>query len=276
MASRVQARVWPGTIVWKYFVRELTMQLAMPQRLVAVVIWGIVTAALVALNIFQYVHYHEVRSPKQKLVHDFEQLYYNEDSWRHAKWLGIHAAQNPNDAWAIQEIICEVKPDFIVEAGTLNGGSALLWATVLEQVNPDGRIITIDIEDGINDAKQVPIFQRKVDFLLGSSTDPEILAQIAERVKDHRTLVILDSDHRKEHVLKELKAYGPMVSPGSYLIVQDTNRAGYPLSIGDANGQGPMEAVEEFLVNNEQFKPDRSREKFVFTEQPKGFLRRVH
>src|SRR5262249_28589931 len=111
------------------------------------------------------------------------------------KWLAIDTLQNPNDAWVHQEIIADVKPDFIVETGTYKGGSSVLWAMILQQVNPRGRIITIDIEDYCQQARALPIWKEKVTFLKGSSTDPAIIADVAKRVKGGKVLVILDSDH---------------------------------------------------------------------------------
>ena len=85
--------------------------------------------------------------------------------------------------------------------------------------------------------------------------------------------MILDSDHGKNHVLKELESYGPMVSPGSYLIVQDTNINGHP--VAPEFGPGPWEVLDEFLPKNPQFNSDTSRERFMFTMHPRGYLRRV-
>jgi len=141
---------------------------------------------------------------KQEIIDNFHKLYYESAAWDTTRWLGILSQQNPNDAWIHQEIIFDVKPDFIVEAGTLHGGSAALWATILQQVNPDGRIITIDIEDKAAEAKKLPIVKRYVDFLSGSSTDPAIVAEVQKRVAGRKVLVLLDSDHRKEHVLAEM------------------------------------------------------------------------
>ena len=67
-------------------------------------------------------------------------------------------------------------------------------------------------------------------------------------------------------MLDELRAYSPLVSPGSYLIVEDTNVNGHPAL--PEHGPGPMEAVEEFL------EVDVAREKFFLTFNPRGFLRR--
>lgn len=186
------------------------------------------------------------------------------------KWLGIQTLQNPNDMWITQEILSEVKPDFLVEAGTYKGGSAALWAMVLEQVNPDARVITIDIEDQAAASRRLPIVQERVDFILASSTDPDVVASIRERTKGKRVVVLLDSDHSREHVLAELAAYAPIVDVGSYLIVQDTGG----VMIQDPN-PGPRQAVEEFLAEHPEFEPDRTRERMLLTMHPGGYLKRV-
>jgi cephalosporin hydroxylase len=186
------------------------------------------------------------------------------------QWLGIHTQQNPNDVWITQEIISEVKPDFIIETGTYRGGSAALWAMVLEQVNPKGRVITIDIEDRSLAARKLPIVQSRVDFVLGSSTAPEVVAEIAARTRGKRVMVLLDSDHSREHVLAELAAYSPLVSVGSYLIVQDTGG----VMIQNPN-PGPRQALDEFLAAHPEFEPDRDRERMLLTMHPKGYLRRL-
>ncbi|MBF8253859.1 MAG: Cephalosporin hydroxylase [Deltaproteobacteria bacterium] len=213
------------------------------------------------------------RPSRQEVVDRFHKLFYDSQIWVTTKWLGVPTAQNPNDAWIHQEIIAQVKPDFIVETGTWHGGSAALWATILQQVNPDGLVITLDINDNVSAAKQLPIVKDKVEFLLGSSVDPAIVAAVTKRVQGKKVLVILDSDHHKNHVLAEMKAYAPLVSKDSYMIVQDTNANGHPVL---ANfGPGPMEAVDEFLATNDQFRPDREAERLMFTMHPKGYLKRI-
>ncbi|MBM4299600.1 MAG: hypothetical protein FJ143_17810, partial [Deltaproteobacteria bacterium] len=209
----------------------------------------------------------------QEVVDRFHKHFYDSQVWMSTKWLGIPTAQNPNDAWIHQELIAQVKPDIIVETGTWHGGSAALWATILQQVNPEGRVITLDINDNVSAAKELPIVKEKVEFLLGSSVDPALVAEVTKRVQGKKVLVILDSDHRKPHVLAEMKAYGPLVSKDSYMIVQDTNANGHPVL--EKFGPGPMEAVEEFLATNDQFRPDREAERLMFTMHPKGYLKRV-
>jgi len=213
----------------------------------------------------------------------FHELFYNDPyAIGRNRWMGIRAVQNPNDVWITQEILFEVKPDFVVEAGTFRGGSTVLWAMLLREINPQGRVITIDIEDQAADARKLPIFQERVDFLLGSSTAPEIVAEVKRRVAGRKVVLILDSNHRKEHVLAELKAYADMIQIGSYILVQDSNINGHPVFV-DPNGPGayyaghpgPWEAVQDFLKTDNRFIADRSRERLLMTISPSGYLRRV-
>jgi cephalosporin hydroxylase len=211
---------------------------------------------------------------QQQVVDLFHQInYWQQGSWQ-TKWLGVDTLQNPNDVWVTQEIIFEHKPDFIVETGTLRGGSAAIWAMVQEQVNPKGRVITIDIEDQRDVAKLPAIWSRRIDFILGSSTAPEVVAEVTRRVRGSRsTMVLLDSDHSKAHVKAELLAYAPLVSVGNYLIVQDTNTNGHP--VRTTFGPGPMEALEDFVASDDRFQSDRTRERLLLTYHPKGYLKRL-
>ncbi|MEE2674017.1 MAG: CmcI family methyltransferase [Myxococcota bacterium] len=179
-------------------------------------------------------------------------------------YMGILTWQNPFDVWITQEIMFEVKPDVVVETGTFRGGSAALWATFLEQINPNGRVLTIDIRDKrTRAAKQLPIVKRMVTFLLGSSSGPKVVEQVRKAVQGKRTLFILDSAHHREHVLSELRAYGDMVSVGSYIIVQDTI------------GTGAGAAVLDFLSETDAFELDPSRERLMISNNAGGFLKRV-
>jgi cephalosporin hydroxylase len=179
------------------------------------------------------------------------------------RFLGIWTLQNPTDAWILMEIFWEVKPDLIIEAGTFHGGSAVLWAIIMEQINPDAQVITIDIEDQrALRAKTIPIAQERVTFLLGSSTAPDVVAEVQRRAKGKRVMVLLDSLHSKEHVAAELAAYAPLVPVGSYVVVQDTRA-------------GPLAAIDEFLEANKNFMADRSRERYPDTNSVRGYLKRV-
>jgi cephalosporin hydroxylase len=115
---------------------------------------------------------------------------------------------------------------------------------------------------------------KRITYLLGSTTSQEIVEKVRDFIKNkNRVMVILDSDHNKEHVLRELEIYSPFVSKDGYLIVEDTNINSHPVE--PDFGPGPMEAVKKFLEGNKNFVTDRSKEKFYMTFSLDGFLKRV-
>jgi cephalosporin hydroxylase len=202
----------------------------------------------------------------------FHKAYYRRGplggTWKDTYWMGIQTQKCPLDLWIYQEILYEIRPDLIVECGTARGGSALYLASMCELLSR-GEVLTIDIE-----ASDTRPSHSRIRYLTGSSTDPRIVADVAAACEARTTvLVILDSDHSARHVLAELRAYGPLVTAGSYLIVEDTNVNGHP--VFPNYGPGPMEAVHTFLSETSDFRRDRAREKLLLTFNPKGYLRRV-
>jgi cephalosporin hydroxylase len=114
----------------------------------------------------------------------------------------------------------------------------------------------------------------RVTYLTGSSTDPAIVAQVKAMAPDGQpVMVVLDSDHREEHVYGELRAYADLVTVGSYLIVEDTDVNGHPARPG--HGPGPMEATRRFLAERPDFVVDESMHRLHLTQNPQGYLRRV-
>jgi cephalosporin hydroxylase len=208
---------------------------------------------------------------ERKTIAEFHRLYYDEaergGTWKNTHWRGVPAHKCPLDLWVYQEIIQELRPDVIVETGTYQGGSALYFADLCDLVG-HGEVISIDIDP----QPGLPEHDR-ITYLLGSSTAEEILEKVRADVGERTAMVVLDSDHSAEHIGNELRAYSPLVTVGSYLIVEDTNVNGNPILPGW--GPGPREAVEEFLRGNDDFVVDESREKFFMTFNPGGYLKRV-
>lgn len=221
----------------------------------------------------------QIEARKQELApakrKELLRLFHDLPVWNKLEFLGAPIVKNPLDLWMVQQIVYELRPDFIVETGTFRGGSALYWAYTLNAMGlTASRVITVDIDELCQEAAKQPLWRRYVEFIQGSSTDPKVVAHIASRVRGKKTMVMLDSDHRMFHVLKELKMYSPMVSPGSYLIVEDTHMDGVP-TYPDA-GLGPFAAVRRFLDEggSREFEVDYSRERLVLTYNPGGWLRR--
>jgi cephalosporin hydroxylase len=206
---------------------------------------------------------------EDRVVREFHRLYYNSGSrtWSDTHWLGTPAQKCPLDLWIYQELLHELRPAVIVETGTAAGGSALFLASICDLLG-HGSIVTVDVAP-----KPGRPTHERITYLTGSSTAPEIRKQVEELVGDSApVLVILDSNHERDHVLEELRIYAPLVTPGSFVIAEDTNVNGHPVS--PDHGPGPMEAVDEFLRSSDEFSVDRRREKFFLTFNPGGYLQR--
>lgn len=248
-------------------------------RFSSTAILKIVTVLALTLAFAEFllaVHYR-FRRPRVAVTRDnverFQSLYYDSMVWQNTKWLGVRSEQTPTDNWSMQELISELQPDYIIESGTMNGGTTLFYASVLSFVNPNGKVITIDVRPQVKDASRLPLWSQRVEMIVGSSLDPKVTGHLAQEVLDKKVLVTLDSLHTRDHVLKEMEIYSKLVTPGSYLVVQDTNLNGHPVE--PDWGPGPMEAVQEFLKTHDNFVVDRSREKFFLTHYPGGWLKRV-
>ena len=196
----------------------------------------------------------------------FYRSYAKNGIWIYTNWLGVTVYKCPLDLWMYQEILVHTKPDLIIETGTAAGGSAFYLASMCDLID-HGRIVTIDIEEREDRPEHSRIL-----YLSGSSVAPEVVDRIeAEIAGAQRVMVILDSDHHKDHVLEELQTYGPLVSKDCYMIVEDT-----PMSqMYPDFGPGPSEAIEEFLESNASFVVDPSCERFLMTFNPGGYLKRI-
>ena len=183
-------------------------------------------------------------------------------------WLGVRVDKCPLDLWIYQELLFEHRPEVIVETGTATGGSALFFASILDLIGGAGRVVTSDVDDQFDR----PTHDR-IEYLDGSSVAAETLARVAEIVGDRTAMVFLDSDHTRNHVLAELRAYRSFVQPGGYLVVEDTNLNGRPVS--PEFGPGPGEAVDAFLSEDDRFARDSGCEKFYLTFNPGGYLKRL-
>lgn len=173
-------------------------------------------------------------------------------------WLGRPIIQLPEDMIRIQEVIYDIKPDVIVETGVAHGGSLIFYASLCTAIGK-GRIIGIDIE--IRPHNRVAIEEHRLSPLIslieGSSIDSDIVNSVKEQIGPSETvLVLLDSNHLKDHVLSELEAYSPLVSPGSYIVACDgimKQVVGAPRAAEDWTWNNPISAVNEFINKHPEF-----------------------
>ena len=198
-------------------------------------------------------------------------------------WLGRPIIQFPQDIIALQEIIWNVKPDLIIETGIAHGGSLIFSASMLELLGGNGHVLGIDIDIREHNRKEIerhPLFKR-ITMIQGSSTDPEIAKKVYAFAKDKKKiLVVLDSFHTHDHVLKELELYSPLVCSESYLVVFDTIIEDLPEDYFPdrswGKGNNPKTAVWKFLKKNDRFVIDKEIEnKLLITVAPDGYLKCV-
>ena len=192
---------------------------------------------------------------QEKLV--FEQVHYR----------GIPTWKNVLDLWVYQEIIWETGVEAVVEIGARFGGTTLWLSDLLRNFRGDkARVVSIDLE---RPATELP---SNVHFICGDSIAAATVAEASAVCAGRNTMVIADGNHAADHVLEEMRLYAPLIPVGSYFIAED--------GIVDVMEwkdytPGPMIAAERFLAENADFELDRSREKFLLTYAPGGFLKRV-
>jgi cephalosporin hydroxylase len=175
---------------------------------------------------------------------------------------GVPLLKNPMDLWIYQEIIWDLRPTLIIETGTAYGGSALYFARQVERVGGKGMVLTIDIEP----AKHLPRNDHITYLNPFSSIDPNVVRAVRACASTHpRVMVVLDSDHSEAHVRAELEAYADLVTPGQFLVVEDTNINGRPVQVDWHGGPGPGPAVDAWLPSHPEFVPDPMAERYLMT-----------
>ncbi|MHB8246191.1 MAG: cephalosporin hydroxylase family protein [Acidimicrobiales bacterium] len=194
-------------------------------------------------------------------------------------WLGIPIIQTPEDILMIQELVWKVRPDVIVETGVAHGGGLVLYASLLELLGR-GRVIGVDVE--IRKYNRLAIeshpMSKRISLIDGSSTDEATLDCLrTQLIGSDNVMVMLDSNHSRDHVRRELELYGQLVTPGSYLVVFDSIMAAVadaPAGRPEWATDNPLAAVEDYLSDHPEFRQDPAYERLGVTYCHGGFLHR--
>jgi cephalosporin hydroxylase len=188
--------------------------------------------------------------------------------WKGTHWMGVSIYKLPPDLQVIQEIVFETRPELVIETGVAAGGATLMFANLFDLLG-EGGVIGIETDLSLVDerVREHP----RIRLIEASSTDPAVAAQLTERAAGRRVMVDLDADHSSSHVLGELQLLAPLVSPGCYLVVEDTWFGTEVVR----DHSGPATAIEDWLAAGQPFEVDRSREKFLISSNRGGYLRRT-
>jgi len=200
-------------------------------------------------------------------------------------WMGVPIIQMPADVMATQEVIWATKPDVIIETGVARGGSVLFMASLLEILG-GGKVIGVDIDIRAHNRTTIEdhAMSKRVRLIEGGSVDDDTLASVrAEIPESARVMVVLDSDHSREHVLSECRAYGPMVTDGCYMVVADTllghvteESAPKERSKMLFKGDEPLSALNDYLAETDRFEIDPVLNgKLVISSSPGGYVKCV-
>jgi cephalosporin hydroxylase len=197
-------------------------------------------------------------------------------------WLGLPVIQMPPDIVALQEVIWETRPELVIETGVARGGSLVLYASILELVG-EGEVLGIDIDIRAHNREAIEAhpLAKRIRMIEGASLDDDVVARArAAAAEVERVMVVLDSNHTHAHVLGELRAYGPLVTVGQFLVVADTFVEQIPAQEHRPRewgpGNNPGTAVRAWLDEVNGFEPDSFvNSKLLLTASPGGYLRRV-
>lgn len=202
-------------------------------------------------------------------------------------WLGRPIIQLPEDIIRLQEVIWSIQPDVIIETGIAHGGSLIFYASLFE-IMGRGRVIGIDIEIRPHNRTAIMAhpMAKRIEMVEGSSISPEVVMAVKNRIlPNEKVLVVLDSNHSRDHVLAELRAYSPLVSIGSYIVATDGIMElvqGAPRSAPDWNWNNPRQAALAFAAENDCFvieEPswlfNEGKTQDRVTYWPDAFLKRV-
>ena len=202
---------------------------------------------------------------------------------RNFSWLGIPIIQLPQDVIALQEIIWETRPTLIVETGVAFGGALVLYASLLQLLGEGGEAVGVEVQ--LRPENEAALLAhplaKHISVIKGSSTDDDVVAAVAKRVRAHkRVMIVLDSNHSHEHVARELELYSDFVTPGCYLVVYGTSVADLPETTSYrrpwTHMRNPRTALEEWLRRSPPFEVDRAlTDRLILSDAPGGYLRRV-
>jgi cephalosporin hydroxylase len=183
-------------------------------------------------------------------------------------YFGVKTLKNPLDFWVYQELIFKHQPDVIVEIGNNWGGSTLALAHTLDNIQK-GRVIGIDI----NHSKITQIVSQHPRITLIENNAIDAFQHVKSLIEPHESVLLIeDSAHTYDNTLAVLELYSTFIKTGDYIIVEDSI-CHHGLDVGPS--PGPYEAIETFVENNHNFTIDRSKESFLLTWNPKGFLKRI-
>jgi cephalosporin hydroxylase len=197
---------------------------------------------------------------------EFIDAFWRSKEWQQTPWLGKWMGKAPTDLFSYQEVLFRIRPDWILETGTQGGGRALFLASICDLIDK-GHVLSVDA----NPAEKLAEHPR-ITYLRRDPTDPDTAREVRHTIGERQRVVVILGAAKRSDIAACFEHYGPLVGVGSYLILEDTILNGWPVWTGF--GPGPREAAGR-IINDGDFEPDISLERYGLTFNPGGFLKRV-
>ncbi len=197
----------------------------------------------------------------------YTEAYWRNLGWRKTDWLGLRLNKSPGDLLMYQQIVSELRPDWIIEQRTGNGGQALFFASVCELLG-HGQVLSID-DRAQPDLPEHP----RLRYLVMPTHGDETRQAVDEIVGDGEALVVLGTSGSSNRMIREFDTYYHHVPVGSYVIMENTIVGGHP--VWPSFGPGPSEAVKDIIANHHDWVSDPLRERYGLSFNPDGYLKRV-
>lgn len=200
------------------------------------------------------------------------------------EWFGVPIIRHPDDVVLQQEIMFKLRPQRIIETGIARGGSLVLSASLMKMFGITPKVLGLDIQILPHAHESLKHWTEEESILIfeGDSTSVESINHVKSFLDnvDEPCLLILDSNHSHEHVLRELVSLAPLLPKGSIVIVADTIVEEMPEDYYPerpwTKGSNPFTATQKFLEINENFELDLSwSRRSLLGECRDGVIRRI-
>jgi len=203
---------------------------------------------------------------EQAFADAFHRRFFKQWNTYARRWMGVRIVKYPQDLFLYHDLIYQNKPDIIIESGAYLGGGSIFFASMCDLVG-HGHVLSVDRRD----LPGRPAHPR-LTYIIGRTTAVDTQARIRDLVKDKTVMVVLDSDHRSAHVKRELTHYGPMVTPGQFLVVEDTMLG--TVIPWKYSPDSPAIAVQWYLARHPEFEVVPLEDRYLVSMAPGGWLRR--
>ena len=229
----------------------------------------------------------QLKARDEKLKSDLNAIQVRLDGYKYSyqfSWLGIPVIRFPDDLLVFQELVWTLKPKTIIEVGVARGGSVIFSSSLLHLVGENGRVLGIDIDIRDHNRERIESHQTSgnVTLVEGDSTSAATVAEVQQWLGQDQVadIIVLDSNHTHQHVLRELQVFAPLLRSGGYFVLPDTVieffPEGYYADRPWDRGNNPLTALWEFLDGNPDFEVDHlMSSKAAISESPFGYIRKM-